>query len=77
MLQDFAASQTEATVFGLVGTTTTLVLRADSGAVSATNPTYTIVDAFLAAHTPIAGGVGELMMSSLSFTGGTLTKTTA
>lgn len=77
MLQDFAASQTEATVFGLVGTTTTLIIRADSGAVSATNPTYTIVGAFLAAHTPVAGGVGELMMSSLSFTGGTLTKTTA
>lgn len=77
MLQDFAASLTEATIFPLVGTTTTLVIRADSGAVSVTNPTYTIVGAFLAAHTPVAGGVGELMMSSLSFTGGTLTKTTA
>jgi len=77
MLQDFATSLTEATIFPLVGTTTTLVLRADSGAVSATNPTYTISNAFLAAHTPIAGGVGELMMSSLTFTGGTLVKTTA
>lgn len=77
MLQDFASAMTEATVFGLVGTTTTLVLRADSGAVSATNPTYTIVGTYLGAHTPIAGGTGELMMSSLTFTGGTLTKTTA
>lgn len=77
MLQDFATSLTEATIYPLVGTTTTLILRADAGAVSVTNPTYTISNAFLAAHTPIAGGVGELMMSSLTFTGGTLVKTTA
>lgn len=77
MLQDFAASLTEATVFPLVGTQTTLILRADAGAVSVTNPTYTLTDCYLAAHTPIAGGVGELMMSSLTFTGGTLVKTTA
>lgn len=76
MLQDFAASLTEATVFPLVGTQTTLILRADAGAVSVTNPTYTLTDCYLAAHTPIAGGVGELMMSSLTFTGGTLVKTT-
>lgn len=77
MLQDFAASLTEATVFPLVGTQTTLILRPDAGAVSITNPTYTLTDCYLAAHTPIAGGVGELMMSSLTFTGGTLVKTTA
>lgn len=76
-MQDFAASLTEATIFPLVGTTTTLVLRADSGVVSVTNPTYTITGAFLAAHTPVAGAIGELMMTSLSFTGGTLVKTTA
>jgi len=76
-MQDFAASQVEATIYPLVGTTTTLIIRADSGAVSATNPTYTISNAFLAAHTPVAGGIGELMMTSLSFTGGTLVKTTA
>jgi len=75
-MQDFAASLVEATIYPLVGTTTTLIIRADSGAVSATNPTYTISNAFLAAHTPVAGGIGELMMTSLSFTGGTLVKTT-
>jgi len=75
-MQDFATSQVEATIYPLVGTTTTLIIRADSGAVSATNPTYTISNAFLAAHTPVAGGIGELMMTSLSFTGGTLVKTT-
>ena len=75
-MQDFAASQVEATIFPLVGTTTTLIIRADSGVVSVTNPTYTITGAFLAAHTPVAGAIGELMMTSLSFTGGTLVKTT-
>ena len=75
-MQDFATSLVEATIYPLVGTTTTLIIRADSGAVSATNPTYTISNTFLSAHTPVAGAVGELMMTSLSFTGGTLVKTT-
>lgn len=76
LMQDYAASLTEATIFPLVGTTTTLIIRADSGVVSATNPTYTISNAFLAAHTPVAGAIGELMITTLSFTGGTLVKTT-
>jgi len=76
-MQDFAASLVEATIFPLVGTTTALIIRADSGVVSATNPTYTITGGFLASHTPVAGAIGELMMTSLSFTGGTLVKTTA
>jgi len=76
-MQDFAASLVEATIFPLVGTTTTLVLRADAGVVSVTNPTYTITGAYLASHTPVAGSIGELMTTSLSFTGGTLVKTTA
>jgi len=76
-MQDFATSLVEATIYPLVGTTTTLVIKADSGATSATNPTYTISNAFLSAHTPVSGAVGELMMTSLSFTGGTLVKTIA
>ena len=77
MLQDFASAMTEATIYPLVGTTTTLVIRADAGVVSVTNPTYTVSNAFLAAHTPVAGGTGELMMSTITFTGGTVVKTTA
>ena len=76
MLQDFASAMTEATIYPLVGTTTTLIIRADSGSVSVTNPTYTVSNAFLAAHTPVSGGTGELMMSTLTFTGGTVVKTT-
>jgi len=76
-MQDFAASNVEATIYPLVGTTTTVIIKPTSGAVSATNPSYTISDAFLASHQPVAGAVGELAMTSLSFTGGVLAKATS
>lgn len=76
-MQDFAASNVEATVYSLVGTTTTVVIKPTSSAVSATNPSYTLTGCFLAAHTPVAAAVGELAMTSLSFTGGVLTKATS
>jgi hypothetical protein len=75
-MQDFAAAEVEATIFPLVGTTTTVTVRGSSAATSATNPLYTLSGTFLAAHTPVAAAVGELAMTSLSFTGGTLVKTT-
>lgn len=77
-MQDFAATKTEATVFPLVGATTTIIIIPVKGtAVSATNPRYTITNAFLSAHTPVAASVGELAMTTLTFNGGTLAKTTA
>ena len=75
-MQDFAAANVEATIYPLVGTQTTVVIKATSSATSATNPTYTLSGTFLAAHTPVAAAVGEMAMTSLSFTGGTLVKTT-
>lgn len=75
LYQDFAASNVEATIFPLVGTTTTIVLKPTSSATSATNPSYTLTGAYLASHTPIAAGdVGSTSPVSLSFTGGTLVK---
>lgn len=76
-MQDFAAANVEATIYPLVGTTTTVVIKPTSGAVSATNPSYTVAGTFLASHTPVAGAVGELAMTTLTFTGGTITKATA
>lgn len=76
LMQDFAATETEATIYPLVGTTTTIVVKPSSAVDSATNPRYTITGAFLAAHTPVAAAVGELGMTTLSFTGGTIAKTT-
>jgi hypothetical protein len=76
-MQDFAASNVEATVFPLVGSTTTIVIKPTSGAVSSTNPSYTLTGAYLSNHTPVAGTVGELATTSLSFQGGTLAKATS
>lgn len=76
-MQDFASSNVEATIYPLVGTTTTVVIKPTSSAVGATNPSYTLTGTFLAAHTPVAAAVGELAMTSLSFTGGVLTKAVA
>ena len=75
--QDLGATSTEATIYPLVGTTTTLAIKNESGAVSTTNPLYTISDAFLASHTPVAGAIGDLAATSLTFTGGTIVKTTS
>jgi hypothetical protein len=76
-MQDFASSNVEATIYPLVGTTTTVVIKPTSSAVGASNPSYTLTGTFLAAHTPVAAAVGELAMTSLSFTGGVLTKAVA
>lgn len=76
-MQDFAATKTEPVIFPLVGTQTTVTVKAVAGTTTTTNPLYTISSTFLASHTPVAGAVGELAMTSLTFTGGTLVKTTA
>ena len=74
-MQDFAAANVEATIFPLVGQQTSVTVRASSAATSATNPLYTISGTFLSSHTPVSATVGELAMTSLTFTGGTLVKT--
>ena len=76
-MQDFAAAETEATIFPLVGTQTSVTVRPSAAATSATNPLYTVSGTFLSSHTPVSASVGELAMTSLTFTGGTLVKTTA
>jgi hypothetical protein len=76
-MQDFAAAETEATIFPLVGQQTSVTVRPSAAATSATNPLYTVTGTFLSSHTPVAASVGELAMTSLTFTGGTLVKTTA
>ena len=76
LYQSYAASETEATIFGLVGIVTTLVVAPASGSVSATNPFYTLVGAYLESYTPINASLGELSTITLTFSGGVLTKTT-
>jgi hypothetical protein len=79
LMQDFAVSPSnsvEAVLYPLVGTTTTVVIKPNGSTTSATNPAYTLTATYLAAHTPVAGAVGELAMTSVSFTGGTIAKST-
>jgi len=77
LYQSYAGSETEASIYTLVGTTTTLVLKPASGAVSSTNPSYTLTGAYLESHTPINASLGELSTIDLTFTGGTLAKATS
>ena len=75
---DFAATKTEATIYPLVGTTTTVIVKPTSAATSPTNPTYTYSNAFVESHTPIGNGkVGEIPMTQITLSGGDIVKTTA
>jgi hypothetical protein len=75
LYQSYAATETEATIFGLVGIQTTIVIKASDTTVSATNPSYTMTG-YLESHTPINASLGELSTVSLVFNGGNLFKAT-
>ena len=77
LYQSYAASETEATIYGLVGIQTTVVVKPTNAAVSATNPSYTLTGCYLESHTPINASLGELSTLTLTFTGGVLTKATS
>jgi hypothetical protein len=77
LYQSYAAGETEATIFGLVGITTNVVVAPASGAASATNPIYTLTGCYLESHTPINASLGELSTVTLVFAGGDLTKATS
>jgi hypothetical protein len=65
-MQDFSPSEVEATIFPLVGSTTTIALRPTSSAQSSTNPTYT-VSALVTEWRPISGKVGDLASASVTW----------
>lgn len=77
LYQSYAASETEATIFGLVGIQTTIIVAPATGAASATNPTYTLTGCYLESHTPINASLGELSTITLTFSGGNLVKAVA
>jgi hypothetical protein len=66
--QDFAAAQTDALLWPLFGTVTTIEIRPTSAARSATNPAYT-GSVLIKEYTPIDGSVGDLASASLSWPG--------
>lgn len=74
---DFAASQVDATLWPLLGTTTTIAIRPTSGSKSATNPEYT-GSVLVSQVNPLGNGVGDLATVSVQWPGaGTLTRATS
>jgi len=75
--QDYAAANVEATIYPLIGSTTTVVIQPASTAVSTTNPTYTFT-ALVSEWTPLKGGIGQLATASVTWPiSGSITKATS
>jgi hypothetical protein len=76
-LQDFAASLVEATIYPLLGTVQTIIVKPVSGTTTTTNPQYT-VSALISDWTPLKGAVGQLATASVTWPiSGTITKATS
>jgi hypothetical protein len=76
-LQDFAASSVEATIYPLLGTTQTIIVKPVSGSTTTTNPQYT-VSALISDWTPLKGAVGQLATASVTWPiSGTIAKATS
>ena len=75
--QDFAASQVEATLYPLIGSTAQIIVKPNGTATSATNPSYTF-NALITEWMPLDAQVGELATASVTFPiDGTIAKATA
>lgn len=65
-MQDFAAGSVDATLNPLLGSIATVVVKATSGTVSATNPTYTM-QALVTQYSPFASSVGDIATLSVTW----------
>jgi len=75
--QDYAASAVDATLWPLLGSNATVVIKPTSTAVSATNPAYTAV-CVVNDLTPVGGQIGDLATFSVTWpTTGTVSRATA
>lgn len=71
LYMSYGSSEVETTIFDEVGQgDTTIVVKKDNAAVSATNPEWTISNTMIANY-PITYTVGELQVMEVSFSGGT------
>jgi hypothetical protein len=80
LYQSYAATETEASIYGLVGTTCNITISPTAAGLvtpTATSPKYTLTGAYLSAHTPINASLGELSTIDLTFSGGVLAKAVA
>lgn len=76
-LQDLAATELDSIMWPLLGTVVSFVVRADQGAVSTSNPSYS-GSILINGWNPIEGSVGDEATVSVGFpTSGAVTRTTA
>ena len=76
MFLDYDSGDVWATLNGLVGVATTVKVKADAGAVSATNPELTLTGTLLASL-PQNFALGELQTVSVTFQGSAYTAVTS
>jgi len=75
--QDYAASTVDATLYPLLGTNATVVIKPTSTAVSASNPAYTAI-CVVNDLTPVSGNIGDLATFSVTWpTTGAVSRATA
>lgn len=75
MFLSYGASEVETGLYAMLGQgNTTLVISPSGTTESATNPEYTITNAYLENFTPIASTVGELASVTATFTAGTFAR---
>lgn len=75
--QDFGASSVDATLYPLLNTIATVVIKPTSGSASSTNPSYTAT-CLVNAYQPFASSVGDLATLSVTWpVTGTVTRATA
>lgn len=75
--QDYAASTVDATLWPLLGSQATVVIKPTSSAVGTSNPAYTAV-CVVTDLTPVSGQVGDLATFSVTWpTTGTVSRATA
>ena len=73
----YAASETYASLSGLVGTKTTVTLQPSSAATSATNPLFTLTDCYLESLPVINAALGTLSTYDITLVGGEYTVATS
>ena len=72
--QDYAASTVDATLWPLLGSNATVVIKPTTSAVSSANPSYSAV-CLVNDLTPVSGNIGDLAVFSVSWpTSGTVTR---
>ena len=64
--QDFSASSVEASIYSLIGTTTTIVIKPNGSTTSATNPSYSAT-ILVTEWTPLDAQVGDLASATISW----------